>query len=665
MDNRINDGAGRHPPSSLRFLVRAGLVSALMMALMVGSAADLRGPDGAPVLQVAPVNPDVERSIQVSSSVSYGYVPPSIDLSHVEAESLSAAQARLLPDKFDWRDHNGENVVTPVRDQGSCGTCWIFGTLASLESSAIIREGIEYDFSEQSVGLCVDPSLTHVYDDPQDPCYPGGGNALIATDVLVRKGAVAEECARYDTGALRCSGSCVCDDCVPIKAVSGYRLVTNDGADIEVIKNALVEHGPLIVSFQHESSCQYTDPTYGTIYDCYRTPGPANHCVVIVGWDDDVPHPHPSHAGTGAWIVKNSWGTGHGNQGFGYLAYDSSDTQGIGYLHYREAVPSEELLLWDEAGLVFFVGDSKEMAWMANVFTSDRAQRLTHVEFWTTSSNAQYEVYVWAGRFGSQLVHQAGTAPNFGYYSVPLSAPISMGEGQEFTVGVKMTTPGYNYPLAVEGADPSGGVNPPIQPNVSFVRLGSEDPWDDLSISGYNASLRARLSSDLHVLYLPLVGRYGTSAWGGFEAGAAGWSEYSALGRQVITEDLPGGITARSGRWVAWLGGEDGEDSYVERSVAITPSLPYLAYWHWIDSEDHCCYDSGGVTVNGVDVVEEFHLYAEKNTGGWVRRVVDLSSYAGQSVAVRIWAETDGWLESSLFVDDVSLVGDLRAGSRQ
>ena len=647
-----------------RQFARSAVVACALIVVLVGGSevAGVAGPGRPPGLQVAPVNPDFERSVEASSSVSYGYVPPSFDLSHITVPSLSAAQAPLLPARFDWRDHDGENVVTPVRNQNPCGTCWIFGTLASLESSVLMDEGVAYDFSEQSVGLCVDRSLTHVYDDPQDPCTPGGGNALIASDVLVKKGAVAEACGPYDTDALRCSGSCVCDSCAPIKTVTGYRLVTDDGADIDAIKNALVEHGPLIVSFQHESSCQYSDPTWGTIYDCYRTPGSANHCVAIVGWDDDVPHPHPSHSGTGAWIVKNSWGTGHGNQGFGYLAYDSSDTGGVGYLDYRDALPSEDLLHWDEAGLVYGVGYSSNTAWMANVFTSDRAQRLTHVEFWTTSDSAQYEVYVWAGQFGSQLAHQAGTAPEFGYYSVPLSSPIVMAEGQAFTIGVRMTTPGYNHPLAVEGAYPAGGVNPPIQAGVSFSRAGAGDAWQDLSDDDLNACLRARLSPYARVFYLPLV-MSGAGSSDGFEDGGVGWSEYSRLGRRVITDDLPDGITARSGEWVAWLAGDNAELSYVQQSAAVSPASPYLAYWHWIDSVDYCYYDFGGVTVNGVDRVEEYDLCSAKNTGGWVRRVVDLSSYAGQSITFRIWAETDWSLRSSLFIDDVSFVGSVPAAS--
>ena len=51
-----------------------------------------------------------------------------------------------VPDKWDWRN---KGMVTPVRDQGWCGSCWAFGTVASMESAIMIEDGIEVDLSEQ------------------------------------------------------------------------------------------------------------------------------------------------------------------------------------------------------------------------------------------------------------------------------------------------------------------------------------------------------------------------------------------------------------------------------------------------------------------------------------------------------------------------------------
>jgi len=442
------------------------------------------------VPQLAPLNPDFVAYKANPPETFYGYIPPPIDLSHLDQlPVIGVPTLDELPSSFDWRD---QGKVTSVRDQETCGTCWIFGTTSVLESAVLIGEGAAYDLSEQSVALCADRSWYYLYDDLTDPCLAGGWSWL-ASEVLIKKGSVFETCNPYDCSALNCDGSCVCDDCPTVKKVDGYRLATNDGSQIDVIKNAVYNHGPVTMAFYYTGSGEYSVVPWGTVYDYYPCYGYANHLVSIIGWDDDVPHPNPSHTGTGAWITKNSWGTGWGNNGFFYLAYNSSCVVEIAYLNYKDYNSDEELLYWDEAGLVTAAGYGDNSAWMANVFTAHESRDLTHVDFWTTSNNAQYELYVWNGFFGSALAYQTDSCQEYGYYSILLNEPISIDASQQFTVGVKMTTPGYNYPIPIECKDPGLGVDPPIQSNVSFVRDTASDPWEDLADYGDNACLRAIL----------------------------------------------------------------------------------------------------------------------------------------------------------------------------
>ena len=460
------------------------------------------GAEGTEVPQLAPLNPDFGAYWDNPPDEFYGYIPPPVDLSHLNKIPVQKAQASAssLPSSYDWRDYG---KVTPVKDQNPCGTCWDFGATTVLESAVLIGENVTYDFSEQSVALCVDRSWVYLYDDWDDPCN-GGGWGWLASEVFIKKGSVLESCNPYIPIALCCDGSCVCDDCPSIKKVDGYRLATNDGSQIDVIKNAVYDHGPVTVVFYYTSSGKYSVEPWGTIYDYYPCYGGANHLVSIIGWDEAVPHPNPDHGGTGAWIAKNSWGTGWGNNGFFYLAYNSSCITEVAYLEYKDPVPGEELLYWDEAGHVDSAGYGDNSAWMASVFTAAQAGDLTHVDFWTTSNNAQYEIYVWEGSFGTQLAHQTGTCQEYGYYSIPLSAPISRDAGQQFTVGVTMTTPGYGYPIPVEYKI-TGTVEPPIQSDVSFARHTGSDSWEDLADYGDNACLRARMVSEAPVALPDLV----------------------------------------------------------------------------------------------------------------------------------------------------------------
>jgi len=449
----------------------------------------VEGVEETKVAKNAPRNPDFMAYRKDLPKTSYGYRPPPVDLSHLDQLPVKGLPTpRALPSSFDWRDSGN---VTSVKNQNPCGNCWIFGTTTVLESAVLINESVEYDLSEQSVALCVDRSWVYIYDNSSDPCMAGGWSWL-ASEVFIKKGSVLESCNPYNPAALNCDGSCVCDDCPPIKEVDGYRLATNNGSQIDVIKNAVYNHGPVTVAYWHDSFYLYWDPVYGWIYDKYLCSGSPNHLVSIIGWDDDVPHPNPYHTGTGAWIVKNSWGTGWGNNGFFYLAYDSSCVEEVAYFEYKDPVPDEELLYWDEAGHVTSVGYKVSSAWMASVFTANQSGDLTHVDFWTTSSNAQYDIYVWDAYFGTELANQAGNCQEYGYYSIPLNAQISIDAGQQFTVGVKMTTPGYGYPISAE-IKISGTIELPIQTNVSFIRHPSSSSWTDLVDSDWNGCLRARI----------------------------------------------------------------------------------------------------------------------------------------------------------------------------
>lgn len=158
-------------------------------------------------------------------------------------------------------------------------------------------------------------------------------------------------------------------------------------------------------------------------------------------------------------------------------------------------------------------------------------------------------------------------------------------------------------------------------------------------------------------IYLPIVIKPAVACGGfvngNFESGSTGWAKYSTHGWPVITTGFPGSVTPHSGSWAAWLGGDYSDISYIQQQVTVSGSCPYLAYWHWIASADVCGYDFGGVLVNGT-TVSVYNLCSTTNTGGWVKRVVNLGAYAGQSVAVQIRAETDSSLNSNLFIDDVA-----------
>jgi len=481
------------------------------------------------------LNQDFLDFIQNRPAKFYGYIPPPVDMRHlrdIPVERPKTMAPLSYPATFDWR--TSANVTT-VKDQSTCGTCWIFGTLAAVESKVLIGESAAFNFSEQNVACCTDPSWVYLTKPPDYRCN-GGGWSWLAADTLSKKGTRLEACDPYDTGTINTE---TCNDtCTTTKYVTGYRLVALTTADI---KNAVYNHGPVSVAM-YMDSYYYNSTTNVYYYTGTQTP---NHLVCIVGWDDNVAHP----GGAGAWIVKNSWGTdwggtcGYGSEkGYFYLAYESGNMEEAAYYEYRDYSASEKIYYWDEAGWVGSLGyktGDKTYAWMANVFNMTGSGTLTHVDFWTTSNNASYEINVYrdgdpVDGLDNLLTSQSGTAQEAGYYSIALNSSVSVSVGQQYTIAVKMTTPGYDFPLPAEYGL-TGTCDPPIQTSVSYARHTDTGTWADLA-PNYNACLRARVSEGVvSVTVTPASIAYGTVALGA--------SQNTTLGQQ-LTVTNNGGVTA-------------------------------------------------------------------------------------------------------------------------
>ena len=247
-------------------------------------------------------------SVAAGVAKSTGYIPSPLDYSHLRGKSsqivrhssaLKQAYA-LLPyepyePKFDLR---AEGRVTPVRDQGSCGACWTFGTLASLESALLPSESA--DFSENNL------KNTSGFD--WHPC--AGGNADMAVAYLSRwSGPVAEADDPYSAvSAISPSGLS------PKKHVQEVLILPGRGSklDNDGIKRALMEHGAITTYiFVDEGTKNNSLPSnYNSATRSYYYNGAeeSNHIVAIVGWDDTYSAGNfaTPPAGNGAFIIKNS-----------------------------------------------------------------------------------------------------------------------------------------------------------------------------------------------------------------------------------------------------------------------------------------------------------------------------------------------------------------------
>jgi len=221
-------------------------------------------------------------------------------LKHTDTFLASEPPLAGAPLSVDWRNYNGLNYVTPVKNQGSCGSCWAFGTTAALESYFLIQEnlpGYNEDFAEQVLVSCSGAGSC-------------GGGYIDDASNFIRDTGLPPEMDYYYTAT---NGSCA-------NAASGwqqhaYRIGAWSYAcvspSVTAIKNALVTYGPLVTMFEVYSDFNsYTSGIYSYVTCSYL----GTHTVLIVGYDD---------VGQ-CFIVKNSWGTGWGEAGYFKIAYSQS-----------------------------------------------------------------------------------------------------------------------------------------------------------------------------------------------------------------------------------------------------------------------------------------------------------------------------------------------------
>ncbi|CAG5118438.1 unnamed protein product [Candidula unifasciata] len=233
-------------------------------------------------------------------------------LSRPKSAPLTAEHRKLmasLPQQFDWRNVDGVNFVSPVRNQGGCGSCYAFGSLAMAEARVrILTNNTQKPvFSTQDIVEC----------SPYSQGCNGGFPYLVGGKYAEDYGLVLDACNPY-TGE---DGICKTNTSCPRHYFTDYRYVGGyyGGCNEALMKKAVYTNGPLAVSFEvyndfmnYESGI-YVHKRHGVQSDRFNPFEITNHVVLIVGWGVDT------NLGEKYWIVKNSWGTSWGLSGYFWI----------------------------------------------------------------------------------------------------------------------------------------------------------------------------------------------------------------------------------------------------------------------------------------------------------------------------------------------------------
>jgi Pyruvate/2-oxoacid:ferredoxin oxidoreductase delta subunit len=190
----------------------------------------------------------------------------------------------------DWRQ---KGVITPVKDQGQCGSCWAHSADEAVESFNMISKG--GSLMTLSVQQCT--ACTYTY----NGCDGGWPHDAYVNAIQDRNGIDLDSAYPYN---IAMAGTCKFGP-----TGNADQPVTNDKGYISPkagqLQNLLDSTGPVSVCVAAESWQTYTG---GILKSC---PGSVDHCVQAVGYTTSGAEPY--------WLVRNSWGTGWGYSGYIYL----------------------------------------------------------------------------------------------------------------------------------------------------------------------------------------------------------------------------------------------------------------------------------------------------------------------------------------------------------
>lgn len=417
------------------------------------------------------------------------------------------------------------NMITPIKDQGVTGACWSFAAVKAAESNYIMK-GFgtvdTTDFSENH--LCwftFHPNLkssSGIYNDgfylngsSRDTVYSCGGNALMAIAKLATwTGFDIEANAPFSANTTteeNNMSSFMHSSSEKLRSNSVSHLqnaICYDNAPLADIKQAILDNGALdIAMYYDESGFENSSGKTGKSYynsgiSNSMAVDMANHCVTIVGWDDNYSRDNfknkPSN--DGAWLIANSYGTTYNENGYFWLSYYEPSINEIYSFDVEKTDNYSNNYQYDGSGWhdAPYYTDTDISG--ANVFTAGKSynQTLKSVGFYTITDAQAYTISVYRFLSGSSpssgtLISQcttSGTAQYSGYHTVSLKKPCKISAGEKFAVAIK-----YHYNsltkdkayLPCEGSSQPYGMSTGIsfsatsKPGQSFISTNGK--WTD------------------------------------------------------------------------------------------------------------------------------------------------------------------------------------------
>jgi len=585
-----------------------------------------------------------------------GYVPFPIDLSYLadnppiekSNSPIPILKASTIPAAYDLRNVSGKSYVTSVKNQNPYGSCWAFASIGAMESNYLKQNlGTDIDLSEMHLAWYTFKNSTSskafTLNNSGSDILDQGGHAFYPAALYGRlDGPTYESALAYPTNqtsytkpsagtpesytrALRLR------DVFYLNFSGSTEQITSTNRNI--IKQRIMDNGAVMASYYNTDSAYYKSSS-GTCF--YTTSsGTTNHAILIVGWDDNFSKSNfkTQPSSNGAWLIRNSWGTSWGDSGYFWMSYEQYLTGGAAFI-VEEANDDMKAYYYDALGWSgASKGYSDTKVYAANVFKSERSgEVLTEVAFYTPDNNLDYEINIYTGMsslpsspINGTLVSEAkttGSEAYAGYHTVTLANPVSLTNGQYFSVILKFTGTGL-FPLETKKSGFS--YNASIEKGVSF--LSPEGTTWTVQTEG-NTCIRAFTLKDTAAGIAPKIS---SNSLPDGVLDVAYNAQISAAGSRPLTwsvsaGELPTGIELSSTGLLSGTPTEKGEFTF---TITIQNSTNET--------------DSKEFTINIIDQPEILTTEITGYLGYYLSEKIELSNGSASS-----WSITSGTLPKGL-----------------
>ena len=349
--------------------------------------------------------------------------------------NLNNTPITTIPSSYDLRKLN---QVTSVKSQSGGGNCWSFATMGALESCILKATGISYDLSENNMknimalfsqsAWCISPNL-------------GGYDEMPITYLINWYGPTDENNDPYIPEIIV---SPQINNLIQINNVYGIPSRTNY-TDNNEYKKAIMKYGAVYTDIYWLGS--NVDNTHNSYY-CHEKPEYTNHAVCIVGWDDNYDKnnfitPAP---GNGAFIIKNSWGTSSGENGYYYVSYyDESilntcdDIYGAGGFTFiiNNTETYDKIYQYDVGGISNWI-ESNKYGNYSNEYISSGNELIKAFGTYVSDLTNNYTVSIYVNNV---LKHtQKGLFTHLGYETVQVTKSINVKTNDKIKVVLELVS---------------------------------------------------------------------------------------------------------------------------------------------------------------------------------------------------------------------------------